>query len=199
MAMSRNHSDVGIIVKRVNVGESDKLVTMMTKDSGKVALVAKGIRKIQSRRKGHLELFNHVRFSYFKGDGLGLVTEVEALEVFDDVVQVWEPLGQAYHMCEIVDRLLPEHEPNEYIYRLLLRALQVLKEEITHQRREEVVRLFEISLLKYLGYWTGDEYDTSINAEQKKKFHIAYIEQLVERQLKSSLIFQPIPIHRTRI
>lgn len=194
--MIRAHSDVGIIVKRINVAEADKIVTVLTKESGKVALVAKGIRKIQSRRKGHVELFNHVRFSYVKGEGLGLVTEVEALEVFDDVAKVWEPLGQAYHICEIVDRLLPEYEPNEYVYRLLLRALQVLKQEPTHARREEVVRLFEISLLQHLGYWNGDEYDTSISAEQKKKFHIAYIEQLIERQLQSKLVFQPIAISR---
>lgn len=183
-------SDNAIILKRINYGEADRILTLLTRSYGKVAVIAKGVRKINSRRKGHLELFNHVSISFTQDGGLGYVTEVETLNVFTDTDMVWEPMGQAYHMCEIVDRLLPDGEEQEYVYRLLLKAIQLLNEEISYDRREEVVRLFEQSLLRQLGYWSSD--DTSyerLTPQDKKNFNRAFIEQIIERELRSRLVF----------
>lgn len=186
----RTISDHAVILKRINYGEADKIITVLTKSNGKVVLIAKGVRKITSRRKGHLELFSHVKISYTQSSGLGYITEVETIDIFADHQTVWEPLGHLFHVSELVDKLIPEDEEQEYVYRLLLRALTVLSQESDHERREEIIRLFERSLLTDLGYWNYDEQSYGVlNNDQKKQIHLNVIEEIIERQLNSNLVF----------
>ena len=56
--MRRTYKTEGIILKRINFGEADRILTSYTKHFGKISLLAKGVRKITSRKGGNIELFN---------------------------------------------------------------------------------------------------------------------------------------------
>lgn len=187
--MSKIITDSGIILKRINYGEADKILTVLTRNNGKRALIAKGVRKITSKRKGHLELFTHTQLSFTSSEGMGIITEAEAVDVFWES-RTWDPMAHLYHVCEIVDKLLPEHDEHEYVFKLLLRAIEVLSCEPSRDVREDIARKFEISLLKALGYW--NEQTTRIDhlsPDEKRLFNRSIIEQIAERELKSSIVF----------
>ncbi|MBI2593599.1 DNA repair protein RecO, partial [Candidatus Daviesbacteria bacterium] len=71
----------GIILKRTNFGEADRMLTVLTKNLGKITVIARGVRKITSRRAGNVELLNVVKLGLFKGKGYTL-TEAQSVQTF---------------------------------------------------------------------------------------------------------------------
>jgi DNA repair protein RecO (recombination protein O) len=92
MITSRVHQAEGIILKRRNFGETDRIITIFTRELGKISCIAKGVRKITSRRSGHVEVFHRVHISYHDGKGMYLLTEVQSLDAHQglsgDIVSV---------------------------------------------------------------------------------------------------------------
>lgn len=80
--MSRTYKTEGIILKRINLGEADKIITLYSRHYGKIRCIAKGIRNITSRKGGNLELFNRVAIFLAKGKNLDIITEVQLLDSF---------------------------------------------------------------------------------------------------------------------
>ena len=68
-----------VVLKRRDLGEADRLLTVMTRDKGKLTLLAKGVRKSASRKAGHVEPFTHVEFLVARGKSLDLVTQAETI------------------------------------------------------------------------------------------------------------------------
>ena len=73
----RSYSSDGIILSRKNYGEADRILIVLSKNFGKLSLLAKGIRKIKSKKRGHLEIFSKIKFSAVKGHGFDLMTEAD--------------------------------------------------------------------------------------------------------------------------
>jgi DNA repair protein RecO (recombination protein O) len=69
-----------IVLKRRDQGEADRLLTVLTRDRGKLTLLAKGVRRQASRKAGHIEPFTHVDLLVAKGKSLDLVTQAETIE-----------------------------------------------------------------------------------------------------------------------
>ncbi|MCL5783790.1 MAG: DNA repair protein RecO [Patescibacteria group bacterium] len=157
-------STEGIIVKRSNFGEADRILTIVTPFKGKIKVIAKGVRRITSRRGGNVELLNHVKLQIFQGkavpvgrQGLDILTEAESLETFPKIKG--ELILSAYgsHIAELADRLLPEEQTNPQAYNLLVVVLSLLE----NNPRQIFIRSFEVKLLTVLGFWSLDEVDTS--------------------------------------
>ena len=77
--MARGYSAEGVILKKTNLGEADRLLTIFTKYKGKIRALAKGVRKITSRRSPNLELLNHVKAQFAGGKTFDVVTEVTTI------------------------------------------------------------------------------------------------------------------------
>lgn len=165
----------GIILKRQNVGEADRILTVLTKELGKIQVKAKGVRKITSKRASHIEPLNLCSLSLYKGQSLPVLTEVISVENFSELKQDLGKIGFAYHLCELVDGLCPPQEENEKVFGLLYAVLK--KMENTHELTP-LIHDFEVALLTALGYWpTG---------HQEYRGSIAYlIEDILERRLKT--------------
>lgn len=150
-------STEGIIVRRSNFGEADRILTIVTPFKGKIKAIAKGVRRITSRRGGNVELLNHVKLQVFQGKGMNILTEAESLETFPKIKS--ELILSAYgsHIAELVERLLPEEQPNPQSYNLLVVVLSLLE----NNPRQIFIRAFEIKLLTVLGFWSLDQIDTN--------------------------------------
>ena len=172
----------GIVIKRKNVGEADKILTVFTSDQGKLQIKAKGVRKITSRRSPHVELLNHAALNLYKGERLPILTEAEVLHDFAGLKKNLTRVWAAYHVCELVDGLCPENEKHLDIFHLLKDTLYRISYE---KQLKPVVQEFEISLLKILGYWNDE------SAKKVRSTH-EYIEELLERRLKSKYIFSKL-------
>lgn len=180
----RNYKTEGIILKRTNFGEADKILTVYSAHFGKIKLLAKGIRKPTSRKGGNLELFNWVRLLVAKGKNLDLVTEVETVKSFRNWRKDLKKVGLAYHFCELVERLTAENVKSQEIFNLLAGSLLGLGRARSGDL-DKASQNFAQKLLEETGFWPRGKEVDNINLEE-------YIESLIEKKLASKKIFQII-------
>ncbi len=175
----RSFKTEGIIIKRRNYGEADRLLTVLTKNNGKIQVKASGIRRIPSRRSAHVELLNHSILGLYRGKGYAILTEAQAIDNFSTIKDNLEKMGLSYHLCELIDGLCAENQENTKVFYLLknsLTMLAMMKDSFVASVRE-----FEIELLTTLGYLSHQPADRLDTRE--------FIENILERRLKSYPIF----------
>lgn len=144
----------GIIIKRGGLGETGRLLTVYTKDFGKILVRAKAIKRGQAKLKGHLELFLRSYLMLAQGRHTDVVTNAETIESFSVLHQSLAELSAAYYFAELIDKLLVAPEKDEKIWRLVLAAFQELNKK--KHNLEILTKRFEKRLLELLGYG-GDE------------------------------------------
>jgi DNA repair protein RecO (recombination protein O) len=138
-----------IVLRRRDTGEADRIVTLFTAEHGKRRVVAKGTRRPGSRLAGHLEPFCAASLLVARTRTLDIVSQADTIEAFAAVRQTELGIATAGYLCELVDALLPEDQPQEQVYELLFAALRLLADG----RNARLVRhVFEMGLLRQLGY-----------------------------------------------
>jgi DNA repair protein RecO (recombination protein O) len=143
------YRDEGIVLKTIKLGEADRIVTLYTRDTGKVRAVAKGIRKTKSRFGARLEPFTQVELMIYKGrSNLDTITQADILTSFDGVRRDYMKLTSASALVDIVEKITPEREPAADIYDLLHEGMAAL----TAGGGAAVVPGFLVKLLSISGY-----------------------------------------------
>lgn len=120
------YRDVGVIVRTHKLGETDRIVTVLTQDSGKIRAVAKGVRKPGSRFGSRLEPLSHVQLQLYRGRELDIVNQVELVEVSNGLRANLEATTDAMAMCEMTEQLAHDRSPSPHLYRMLVGALRQL-------------------------------------------------------------------------
>lgn len=148
-------------------------MVIFSKNYGKISLLAKGVRKLNSKKRGHLEVFSQIKFSAAKGKSLDILTETEIINSFPDVRDDLKKVAVAYYLMEVVGKTTKEDEPNTKVYELMLRYLDKLKR---HEKLRQVRFDFILELLTTLGFWPRDK---------KMKDPDKVLEEVVERDFTS--------------
>ncbi|MFZ9401202.1 MAG: DNA repair protein RecO [Ilumatobacteraceae bacterium] len=120
------YRDVGVVLRTHKLGESDRIVTLITQDSGKVRAVAKGIRKTTSKFGSRLEPMSHVQVQLYRGRQLDIVNQVELVEISTATRANLEATTDGLAMCEVVEQLSEDRSPSPHLYRMLVGALRQL-------------------------------------------------------------------------
>lgn len=129
------YREQGVVLRTFRLGESDRIVTLVTPGRGKVRAVAKGVRKTRSRFGGRLEPLSHVSLLMYEGrqvraagsgDQLDVVTQVETVESFRAVREDLDRLGKATAMLEVTDHVAQEHQASPRLFAMLVGALRAL-------------------------------------------------------------------------
>ena len=142
------YKDEGIVLKTTKLGEADRIVTLMTRENGKIAAVAKGVRKPKSRWGARLEPFTHVHLMLYKGRNLDTITGADIVDSFDRVRQDYVRLMSAAALVEVVEKITPDRERSVQTYTLLLHGLRSLLTD----GAETLVPAFLVKLLSVSGY-----------------------------------------------
>lgn len=178
--MIRSYKTEGIVIKRTNFGEADKLVTLFTKNHGKIVVLAKGIRKINSRKAPHLELFTHCLSYIASGRNLDIITESQTITAFRFFRNNLPRLSLGFGILEVVERLLPEREAHRDIYDLFLKILDDLNES-SIEEYQAITDQFLHEILWRLGYLQIDKI-LSHDALQN------FLEDVMEKKIKSNIL-----------
>ena len=120
------YRDQGIVLRTWRLGESDRIVNLLTERHGKVRAVVKGVRKTKSRFGSRLEPMVHCALLFYEGRELDIVTQAEALEHFRPVREDLVRLAKASSLLEATDQLAQERHANARLYTMLLGALRAL-------------------------------------------------------------------------
>jgi DNA repair protein RecO (recombination protein O) len=140
-----------IVIRSLDYGESDKILTFFTKDFGKIKGIAKGARRSKKRFQNALDLFSHLRLIFFDREGMGLV-RAEGCDILNSFPKIREGLKKIFYgnyFLELVNEMAGEREANREAFDLLLSFLSILDEM---EAKEERLRVFEIRMLSLFGY-----------------------------------------------
>ena len=174
----RSYKTEGIIIKRKDFGEADRILTVLTKNQGKISVVAKGVRKISSRRSPHVELLNLSILTIHDGK-IPVLTEAETLRHFSILKNDLEKCGFAFYICELIDGLTAEYQESRVAFNLMQDVLTRLQ---TETKPQNLISKFEQDLLASLGFLPK----TQLFIEDSD----AFIEDIIERKIKSKRIIQ---------
>jgi DNA repair protein RecO (recombination protein O) len=121
--------DRGVVLRTYKLGESDRIVVLMTRHHGKVRAVAKGIRKTKSKIGARLEPMSHVDVLLNRGRDLDVVNQVEVVDASPGLHGDLERMSQAISMCEAVDLVSQDRQPAGHLYEMLVGALRTLENQ----------------------------------------------------------------------
>jgi DNA repair protein RecO (recombination protein O) len=145
-----SYSSSGIVLGRKNYGEADRIISVYSKDHGRISLIAKGIRRPKSRKRGHLEIFSLLKFQAISGRGIDLMTEAEIVDDFKEIRKSLSKVSLAYYFMEVIGKITHEQEQNIDLFNLIFDTLNKLK---TETKLKELRLNFILKLLTTMGYW----------------------------------------------
>lgn len=146
----KNYKTKGVVLKSFKLGEADKVITIITEKKGKVAAVAKGIRRTKSRFGARLEPFTDLELIIHEGRNLSTITQAEIVRLFDGVTGALDKINYGYAMIEMVDKMSVEDHPDPRIYRMLIKALDLLDK--VRNGSELILATFDVKLLALTGF-----------------------------------------------
>src|SRR3989344_5515459 len=118
----------GVILARRNFGEADRILTIYTKDYGKISAIAKGVKRPRSKKAGHVELGNWCKVFIARGKNLDILTEVELKKAFGIADFESKKANKIYHLLELVNTLTQREQKNSYVFRLLIEFLEGIED-----------------------------------------------------------------------
>ena len=149
MSTPKVYKTEAIVLKRIILGEADKILVLYTPTLGKLSAIAKGSRRPKSKLSGHLELLTHCQMMLAHGQNLDIISQSETICSFLPLRDDLWITSLALYAAELIDQLTEEHIGNYPTYKLLLDTLHRLSDG---GNGELTLRYFELNLLAHLGY-----------------------------------------------
>jgi DNA repair protein RecO (recombination protein O) len=143
----KTYKTTGIIIKRHNFGEADRILTIYTREYGKIKVLAKGVRKTHSKLGGHLELFYVTEFLIHKGKNIDIVSGAELKKRYKNIDDK-NLINYFFAISELLYFATEEREENIAIYNLTDEILS----KISCLNVFVLFFLYELKLYNYLGY-----------------------------------------------
>lgn len=138
-----------VVVRHTDWGEADRLLVLFSREAGKLRAVAKGVRKLHSRKAGHLEPFTRVSLLLAKGRDFWIVTQAETISTYLPMREDLVRTAYAAYVLELLDRFTYEEGPNRALYQLLVDTLERVA---TQEDPFLSIRYYEMRLLDLLGF-----------------------------------------------
>lgn len=146
----RNSKTEAFVLKKKRLLNKDLLLTLFTSDFGKISIIAKGARKITSRRLPHIQTGNLLNIVLNKKMGKNYLQETSLISAFSKIKGNSAKLNYQYFLFFILDRLLPESEQELEIYNLVKKFLVELSN--SRQFSENDMTDYLNLIMKKLGY-----------------------------------------------
>jgi len=153
-----------VVLKHKDWGEADRLISLFTLEHGKIRAIAKGVRKLKSRKAGHLEPFTLVNLMLAKGRDIPIITQVETIKPFFAIRKDMLLTTYASYAVELLDRFTYEEGENQALFRLLTKTLERINDS---NKIDLAIRYYEIRLLDIVGFRPQLFQCTICNAEIK--------------------------------
>lgn len=145
----RTNTD-GLILKEQNIGEKDKLVTVLTRQNGLVRAFVRGAKSFKNRKNSATGMFCYSKISLYKTKDSYIIDEAEPIELFFELRDDLEKISLAQYFSELIISLVQEDEPAEEYLRLMLNSLHFLAKNILPN--EQVKAITELRLMCIAGF-----------------------------------------------
>lgn len=144
------HRVEGIVIRSMDYGEGNKIITLFTRELGKVGVMARGAKKMNSRHAAIAQLFTLGEFVFFKsGSHMGTLNHADIIASHQRLRGDLPLCAYSAYVVEMVDRLQTDHDPNAYVYEQTKAALDGIEEG---KDAQIITHLFEMKMLMQAGY-----------------------------------------------
>ncbi len=138
-----------LILKHQDYGEADRIMVVFSKEQGKVRAIAKGVRKLNSRKAGHLEPFTHSHIFLARGRDMPIITQAQTIDPFNGLRCDLVKIGYTSYVIELIDRFSSEDGENYLLFQLLLETIGRIE---NFDDLFTPIRYFELQLLELQGF-----------------------------------------------
>ncbi|MFD2446101.1 DNA repair protein RecO [Bacillus sp. CGMCC 1.16607] len=140
----------GIVIRTTDYSETNKIVTLYTREWGKVGVMARGAKKPNSRLAAITQLFSYGYYLIQKGNGLGTLQQGEMISSMRTIREDIILTAYASYILELTDKCTDEKKPNPYLFELLLQTINYMNEEYD---LDILIHIFEMKMLNSLGLY----------------------------------------------
>ncbi len=132
------YSAEAVILRKVDYGEADRVMTLFTLERGKVPAIAKSVRKARSRMSGQLDVFAHGRMMLAEGRNMDVITQFQRLTDTTALAEDLVRSASAAIVVEVADKMLEERHAQPELFRMVAAALSHLSDGSVDARMETV-------------------------------------------------------------
>jgi DNA repair protein RecO len=186
--MDRYQNVLAIVIGKKTYRDQDLIVTLLTKDIGKIFAIAKGVKNIRSRRLGTLQLGNQVKISLYQKDQRYWVNESATIDSFLSEPKNLAQTNLLFYLLEIINCLVAENQQIEGVYQKTSLAIKAISQNRVPQFIQN-----EIELLRDFGFGIPPEIDRSFAAKDFKttqRLIKVFTESIIEKPLESNKLFR---------
>ncbi len=143
----KNIKTQGIIIRAMNYADYDQILTVLTREYGKIKVFARGVRRSKSKIRGGSQVFSFVQLELYKGKNFYRMIQTNSVKSFLEIRESYDKMLAASEWAEVLDKLIQEEEFDEDLFKLALSGFTY----IAHQDTEKILRVFEAKLLNHMG------------------------------------------------
>lgn len=140
----------GIVIRTTDYAETNKIVTLFTREWGKVGVMARGAKKPNSRLTAISQPFTHGYYLVQKGRGLGSLQQGEMITSMRSIREDIFLTAYASYVIDLTDKSTEEKKPNPFLFELLLQTLNYMNEGYD---LDILVNIYEMKMLNVLGLY----------------------------------------------
>ncbi len=141
---------VGLVIKENTTGENDRIVTLLTKESGVIRAFVRGAKNIRNNSMSATQLLGYSSFSIYRGKDAYIIDEAQPIEVFFNLRGDIERLSLAQYFCELACELAPQEMQAEEYLSLILNSLHLLS--VSKRPQPFLKAVTELRILCLSGY-----------------------------------------------
>jgi len=147
------HRTQAVVLRSRKIRESSKIVVLFSQSYGKISTIAKGSLKPKSKFGSSLEIFTHSSIMFYRKENRDLHTlsHSEIVNAFDNIKKDVVKLAYASVAGEVVERLVPQEEPNKGLFTLLVSALGAF-DAAERPQLEIILSSYQLKMLHLIGY-----------------------------------------------
>ena len=149
MVRNRVYKTDAVVLKQMPLGETNRIITFYTREYGKIAAIARGVRRPGSKFGGSLEILNHVEAAFGRGRSLDSVNECVVINSYKHLRQNLTAIAQGIYIAELVDIFGEDRSANIRLFEILSETLSNLDR---YENSEFWVLWFEFRLLHFSGF-----------------------------------------------
>jgi len=138
-----------VIISHKDFGEADRLIRLFSLEYGKLSAIAKGARKIKSRKAAHIEPFTYAALVLAKGQTFWIITQADTKAGYPGIRADLRKTARAAYILELADQLTGDEQPEPAIFHLITGTLQRID---TAADSFNAVLNFELRMLEYTGF-----------------------------------------------
>ena len=139
-----------IVIRTRDFDDADKILTLLTREEGKVTAIAKGARRPRGRFAAGAQIFTQIKASLYHGRNMDTLSQVDIVESFRHLREDLERMAYGSYVCELMDEMVKEKQRYESTYLLLLTTLHLLNEPSLEPEPHR--RAYELKLLSMMGF-----------------------------------------------